>query len=65
MSVWTITKKLNAALFPYLGPAQVGPYDEQHETVKPCPLCTRPMDEHGIERRDGHPTQLHCPVARS
>jgi len=61
MSIWEVTRKLNKALFPYMGPASVGPYDEEHATVKPCPLCGNPMDAHDIERRDGRPTQLHCP----
>ena len=63
MTIWDVTKKLNKALFPYMGPAAVGPYDEEHATVKPCPLCGNPMDAHDIERREGRPTQLHCPTA--
>jgi hypothetical protein len=63
--IWTITAKLNRFLFPYMGPAQVGPYDDEHVTVKPCPLCGAPMAEHEIERRDGRPTQLHCPATRA
>ena len=35
--------------------------DDEHPTVKPCPLCGNPMDAHDIERREGRPTQLHCP----
>ena len=61
MGIATISKRLNRALFPVLGPAQVGPFGEEHASVKPCPLCGGAMDAHDIERTPGKPTYLHCP----
>ncbi len=56
-------ERLNRALLPYMGPAQVGPYDDPPEPVaKVCPLCGRPMDEHVIERSATAATRLHCPA---
>ena len=62
MKISSLSARLNKALFPYLGPAQIGPFDEQHDTIKPCPLCGAAMDAHEIERTPGRPTRLHCPV---
>lgn len=59
--------RLNQALFPWIGPPPLGPYDEPElppTAGKPCPLCSQPMSEHVIEERDGRPTKLHCPAAR-
>lgn len=56
---------LNRALFPYMGPAQLGPFDEpplSSTSGKPCPLCGQPMDRHVIERSATAATRLHCPV---
>lgn len=62
-------QRLNKALFPYLGPAQLGPFGEPPlPTVeaKPCPLCGAPMSEHTFERsQDRTATRMHCPVARA
>jgi hypothetical protein len=57
----------NRALFPYIGPPPLGPYNEEPlppTGPKPCPLCGAAMDLHVIERTaDDHtPTRLHCPV---
>jgi hypothetical protein len=56
--------RLNRALFPYIGPPPLGPFNEEplpSTVAKPCPICGRPMSDHEIERRDGRPTQIHCP----
>jgi hypothetical protein len=57
--------RLNRRLFPYLGPPQLGPYDEPPLAPtgpKPCPVCGQRMDEHEIERGVGRtPTRIHCP----
>ena len=58
---WT---RLYRAIFPVMGPAQLGPFDEPplpSTQTKPCPLCGSPMSEHSVERRDGRATKLHCP----
>ncbi|GAB3403477.1 hypothetical protein GCM10027515_14570 [Schumannella luteola] len=60
--------RLNKALYPYLGPAQLGPGRGGERTDAPppamCPLCGQAMATHEIERStDGHtPTRLHCPT---
>ncbi|CAN5400364.1 hypothetical protein BH09ACT1_BH09ACT1_17080 [soil metagenome] len=57
--------KLNRAFLPYLGPAQLGPFGEAplpSVAAKACPICGHPMTEHDIERREGRPTQMHCPA---
>ncbi|WBU37196.1 hypothetical protein [Homoserinibacter sp. YIM 151385] len=64
--------RLNRALFPYFGPAQLGTGRQPDQPLpsaerraeRPCPLCGRPMTEHRLERtRDQHTsTRLHCPV---
>lgn len=61
MGISRISARLSHALFPVLGPAQIGPYDDEHASVKPCPLCGKPMDSHDIERTPGKPSYLHCP----
>jgi hypothetical protein len=57
--------RLNAKLFPYLGPPSLGPYDEPPLAPtgpKPCPVCGMRMDAHEIERGDGRiATRIHCP----
>jgi hypothetical protein len=57
--------RLNKALLPYIGPPPLGPYNETPlppTGPKPCPLCGRPMTEHGFERGEGRvPTRIHCP----
>lgn len=59
-------QKLNAALFPYMGPAQLGPFDEEPlppTDQKPCPLCGQAMAGHTFERsQDRTSTRMHCPV---
>ena len=61
--------RLNRKLFPYLGPPELGPYDEPPlppTGPKPCPLCGMRMDEHEIERGEGRtPTRIHCPAPAS
>ncbi|MET4783523.1 hypothetical protein [Glaciihabitans sp. UYNi722] len=58
--------RLNRALFPYIGPPPLGPFNQAplpSTQAKPCPMCGRPMSAHDIERREGRPTQIHCPAA--
>jgi hypothetical protein len=57
--------RLNGALVPYIGPPPLGPYNEAPLPAtgpKPCPMCGMPMTDHDIERREGRPTQIHCPA---
>ena len=57
-------ERLNKSLRPFMGPAQLGPFDEAprpSSTGKPCPLCGAPLDTHVIERGAGS-TRLHCPA---
>lgn len=62
-------ERLNKALFPYMGPAQVGPYETEPlppVAGKACPLCGQPMRDHVIERSTGNvATRLHCPATRA
>jgi hypothetical protein len=56
--------RLNRAIFPVMGPAQLGPFGEPPlppADVKPCPLCGIAMTAHVIERSTGQATRLHCP----
>ncbi len=56
--------RLNAALFPWIGPPPLGPYGEPElppVSGMACPLCERPMSEHTTTKREGRPTLLHCP----
>lgn len=58
---------LNRALYPYLGPADLGSPGEPpppSSVGKPCPLCGVSMAEHVVERTAdwSTPTRLHCPV---
>jgi len=60
--------RLNRALYPYMGPADLGSPDEPpppSSVGKPCPLCGASMLEHSIERAGdwSTATRLHCPVA--
>jgi hypothetical protein len=58
--------RLNNALFPYLGPPKLGPYDQPplvDPAGKACPLCGAPMSQHGIDRAEGRETYVHCPVS--
>jgi hypothetical protein len=58
--------RLNGALMPYIGPPELGPYDQAplpRAGAKPCPICGAPMDDHEIERGEGRvATRIHCPV---
>jgi hypothetical protein len=58
--------RLNARLFPWLGPPPLGPFDQDPlppTDVKACPLCGAPMGEHVIERSGGNvATRLLCPA---
>jgi hypothetical protein len=57
-------ERLNGGLLPFMGPAQVGPYDTPPAAaVKLCPICGQPMEAHVIERSATAPTRLHCPAA--
>jgi hypothetical protein len=57
--------RLNRALFPYLGPPALGPYDEPPLAPtgpKPCPICGARMDEHEFQRGTATiPTRMICP----
>lgn len=59
-------EKLNRALFPWMGPAQLGPFDEAplpSTAEAPCPLCGAPMSRHTVERPGGNvASRLHCPA---
>ncbi len=58
--------KLNRALYPYLGPAELGPFDQPplpSLAAKACPLCGAPMTAHSVERPGGNvASRLHCPA---
>jgi hypothetical protein len=60
--------RLNEMLLPYIGPPELGPYDEPPlppTGPKPCPVCGARMDEHEIERGEGRiATRIHCPQLR-
>ena len=56
--------KLNRVIFPFMGPAQVGPYETEARpslVAAACPLCGAPMNSHEIDR-SGPRTQLYCPT---
>jgi hypothetical protein len=57
--------RLNGVLMPYIGPPQLGPFDQPAlppTGPKACPLCGLPMDAHEIERGEGRTaTRIHCP----
>ena len=58
--------RLNFALYPYMGPPPLGPYDQPplpDPQGKPCPLCGVAMSEHDLDRAPGRPTYLRCPVS--
>ena len=60
--------RLNRALYPHLGPAQLGSPDEPppaSSVGRPCPICGVSMLEHVVERADDWTTatRLHCPPA--
>lgn len=56
--------RIDRALFPVFGPAQVGPYDEpEREYVvvdEDCSVCHRPMSLHVTDRSGGR-SRLVCP----
>ena len=57
--------RLNARLFPWIGPPPLGPYDQEplpDPATKACPLCGSPMGEHRYDRGEGRPTYLRCPT---
>lgn len=58
-------EKLNRALFPYMGPAQLGPFGEEPlppTDQKPCPLCGQAMALHTFVRsQDRMSTRMTCP----
>lgn len=54
---------LNSGLIRLAGPASVGPYDTTpvpDSTVRPCPLCGKPMSEHTFDRSGPKPL-MYCP----
>ncbi|MCU1597276.1 MAG: hypothetical protein JWQ47_1015 [Glaciihabitans sp.] len=57
--------RLNGALRPYIGPPQLGPFNQPPlppTGPKACPICGEPMDKHEIERGQGRTaTRIHCP----
>jgi hypothetical protein len=60
--------RLNRALYPYLGPAELGSADEPpapSSVGRPCPICGAAMTEHVVERAGdwSTATRLHCPIA--
>ena len=60
-------KRLNRALFPYMGPAQIGPRAEEPLpatiAAMPCPLCGAPMTAHTVERPGGNvASRVRCPA---
>jgi hypothetical protein len=61
--------RLNAMLFPYLGPPPLGPYNEAPlppTAEKACPLCGQPMGLHTFERNDDQrPTLMRCPASEA
>jgi hypothetical protein len=54
---------LDAKLLPVLGPPPLGPYGQEapRTDAATCPLCTRRIDEHAMERDHGH-AFLVCPA---
>jgi len=43
---------LNAKLYPYIGPADLGPFEtitDLMESSHPCPICAHPMMDHPSE----------------
>lgn len=57
--------KVNRFLYPHIGPAQLGAgYDEGpvRAAVDPlCPVCSKPLAEHRVQRGEGTRTFLNCP----
>ncbi len=54
--------RLNKALFPWLGPPPLGPYDEpvREAQAARCPMCGQLMSDHLIDRT-GPRTMVDCP----
>ena len=56
--------RIDRALFPLFGPAQVGPYDEPAQRPEPvdleCSICFRPMSLHTTDRSGGR-SRVICP----
>lgn len=59
-------QRLHKAIFPFMGPAQLGPFGEPplpSAAEKPCPLCARPMSDHTFTRSQDHrSTRMRCPA---
>ena len=53
---------MNEKLYPFLGPADLGPYQPALEqtTKALCPLCHEPMAEHFFDRSNND-VLLYCP----
>ena len=59
--------RLNRALYPYMGPAELGSSSEPppvSSVGKPCPICGASMLDHTVERANDWTTasRLHCPA---
>lgn len=54
---------MNEKLYPFLGPADLGPYQPALEqtTKALCPLCNQPMAEHYFDRSTAD-VVLYCPA---
>lgn len=53
-------------LIPVIGPANIGPYDDDVHEYQPqdaCPVCGEEMGEHAIDRSTDNPV-LKCPAAQ-
>ncbi len=61
--------RVNDAMRPYLGPAQLGAGHPEGPDVRsadaPCPICHAPLSQHIVERPAGQrdATRLFCPKA--
>lgn len=55
--------RVNRALYPVLGPAQITPMGVQAPTpAAMCPVCRRAISEHRFDRKDrSRPTIMVCP----
>ena len=58
------SSRIDRALFPVFGPAQVGPYDTPEREYVPvdedCSVCFRPMSLHTTDRSGGR-SRIVCP----
>lgn len=65
--LFSIARRLDKGLFPFMGPAQLGAGHAEEPYRAPadprCPLCGGPLSEHIIARTpdQAHATRLICP----